>query len=180
MLVSDFDFSSVRIAGTKERPLYCVKDICTVIGIKNAGDKTKILPKSERHMIRTAHSARLVLFTTEEGKARIVSSCRTPTVVSNTGEGFIYLLLNTNGDVAKVGRAINCRKRWNSYQCPVNWKHIAAIRVKDMICCERIFINWMKERYPVACKREFFWCDNVKPIVKYLEENFGPNVIQEI
>ena len=95
-------------------------------------------------------------------------------------DGFVYLLHNTAGDVAKVGKAADCRKRWKSYQCPLNWKPQFAVWVSDQAVAERKLIKYMNEHYTLGCGTEFFWCDNVKPVMHFMTITFGKNRLSEI
>ena len=40
------DLGSVRVAGTKEQPLFCLKDVCEVLGIETIGMLKQTLFKS--------------------------------------------------------------------------------------------------------------------------------------
>ena len=93
--------------------------------------------------------------------------------------GYIYLLHNLTGTIAKVGKATDCRKRWRSYQCPHNWVPKVAIAVPNQIKAENKLIKYMHSQYTLSNGREFFWCDNLTPVIKYME-GFGENIISQI
>ena len=93
--------------------------------------------------------------------------------------GHVYLLHNRSQDIAKIGKAIDCRKRWKGYQCPHNWVPKVAIRVTDQTKAEKKLLKYMHAHYTLSNGREFFWCGNIGPIVAYMS-TFGENILGEI
>jgi len=195
---------SLRTAGTVENPLYCIKDICAILGIKNHSDKGRVLDAGEYKeipMLDTLGRTQSMKFCTKRGVVKILSSihghflfAHEKCILQNIkdaaeymrnrkkprGKGFVYLLRNKTGDIAKVGKADNCRARWKSYQCPFNWVPVAAYRVEKQTESEAKIIGFMRDNFTLACGREFFWCSNTTPVQKYMTTTFGENILHEI
>ena len=67
----------IRTAGTKEAPLFCVKDVCHVLGVKNHRDKVRVLDIDEKHAVETFDAigrSQKTSFCTEPGFYRIIFS----------------------------------------------------------------------------------------------------------
>ena len=77
-LVGTGDERRVRTTGTPDRPLFCVKDICDFLGIKNSRDKIAILPSDDKgvELIDTLGGIQRMTFCTEAGMYRIAMTCR--------------------------------------------------------------------------------------------------------
>ena len=79
-LTKTFNFQDdvVRSAGTFERPIFCVRDICKALGIKNVGNKVAVLDKDEKdniHVMDAIGRTRNVPACTEPGLYNILLSC---------------------------------------------------------------------------------------------------------
>ena len=108
--------------------------------------------------------------------ARVLPILPPPEVGSHLPvDGYVYLLESVSGTIAKVGRAVDCRKRWRSYQCPPNWKPRFAVHVPDQVAAETQLIAFMHTRFQLANGREFFRCYNTHPVMEYMAMKFGPN-----
>ena len=44
----NFEDSTVRTSGTFEKPLFCVKDVCAMLGVKNPRNKVSLLDEDEK------------------------------------------------------------------------------------------------------------------------------------
>ncbi len=67
----------VRTAGSPEQPMFCVQDICTVLGIKNHKNKNAILEQHEKDVVQCLDRIgrkQNKVFCTEPGFYRIVFS----------------------------------------------------------------------------------------------------------
>ncbi len=197
----DFLETAVRTAGTTEDPLYCVKDVCKCLGLQQkACHKTKILAEDDKHYVQVPDARgipRDTAFCTQRGLRTIVSSINAAHILKSNPNiwhairdiraskkkkvtsGFIYMLQNRMGDIVKVGKAKDCRKRWRSYQCTHNWVPYAAIRVEDMSESEARLIRYMHIHYQLSNGKEFFWCKNLKPVLDFMTK-FGENGLSEI
>jgi prophage antirepressor-like protein len=75
----DFENSKIRTSGTFEDPLFCVQDVCALLGVKYASKKITLLDADERddRPIRdTIGRSQITAFCTEPGLYRIIFSCR--------------------------------------------------------------------------------------------------------
>ena len=75
----NFEDSTVRTSGTFDNPLFCVKDVCAMLGVKNHRDKIRLLPQDERDDVATIDAigrAQKTAFCTEPGLYRIIFSCK--------------------------------------------------------------------------------------------------------
>ena len=78
-LTNTFTYGStvVRTAGSPEQPMFCVQDICTVLGIKNNRNKVALLEQDEKDTVQTLDAIgrrKKKVFCTEPGFYRIVFS----------------------------------------------------------------------------------------------------------
>ena len=78
-LAKTFNYAdgAIRTAGTTEEPLFCVKDICAMMGVKNHRDKVRILDTDEKDSVETFDAigrAQKTTFCTEPGLYRIIFS----------------------------------------------------------------------------------------------------------
>ena len=94
--------------------------------------------------------------------------------------GHVYLLHNLSGNIAKIGKAKDCRVRWKEYQCPHNWVPKVAIEVDDQTKAEGVLLDYMDKHYTLSNGKEFFWCDNIEPIRKFMESKFGESILHQI
>ena len=72
-----FEDSSIRTSGSAETPLFCVKDVCAVLGIKNNRNKINALDADEKDIVQTLDSVGRSLktvFCTEAGLYKIIFS----------------------------------------------------------------------------------------------------------
>ena len=70
---------NVRTAGTSDNPLFCLRDVCVVLEIKNHNNKTSLLRADQKHVIHTLDSIgrkQKKIFCTESGLYRVIMSCR--------------------------------------------------------------------------------------------------------
>jgi prophage antirepressor-like protein len=75
----NFEDSVVRTAGTFEKPLFCVKDVCAMLGVKNHLNKVSLLDEDEKLSIQSLDAqnrTRPTTFCTEPGLYRIIFSCQ--------------------------------------------------------------------------------------------------------
>ena len=75
----NFEDSVVRTAGTFEKPLFCVKDVCAMLGVKNSRDKVRLLDEDEKDDVETFDAigrSQKTTFCTEPGLYRIIFSCQ--------------------------------------------------------------------------------------------------------
>ena len=75
----NFEDSVVRTAGTFEKPLFCVKDVCAMLGVKNSRDKVRLLDEDEKDGVETFDAigrSQKTTFCTEPGLYRIIFSCQ--------------------------------------------------------------------------------------------------------
>ena len=75
----NFEDSAVRTSGTFEKPLFCAKDVCAMLGVKNHLNKVALLDEDEKLCIQTLDAqnrARPTTFCTEAGLYRIIFSCQ--------------------------------------------------------------------------------------------------------
>ena len=76
-----FGGHSIRILGTKERPLFVVKDVCRVLGIKNSRSACKSINNKYKTRISASSDARVALDDTSES----VSNARNYLCVTDSG-----------------------------------------------------------------------------------------------
>ena len=75
----NFEDSVVRTSGTFENPMFCVKDVCAMLGVKNHMNKISLLDQDERdemHMLDAIGRYQKTTFCTEAGLYRIIFSVR--------------------------------------------------------------------------------------------------------
>ena len=75
----NFEDSVVRTSGTFEKPLFCVKDVCAMLGVKNTSKKIALLDEDERDEVPIRDPIgrmQLTVVCTEPGLYRIIFSCR--------------------------------------------------------------------------------------------------------
>ncbi len=79
-LTKIFDFSGVaiRTAGTFEEPLFCLKDICTAIGLKSSGNISAALPSKYKGVVSndTLGGEQKLVFVTEPGLYKVLIRSR--------------------------------------------------------------------------------------------------------
>ena len=72
-----FEDSTVRTSGTFEKPLFCVKDVCAMLGVKKHRNKVSLLDEDEKLCVETLDAqnrTRPTTFCTEPGLYRIIFS----------------------------------------------------------------------------------------------------------
>ena len=69
-----FNEKTIRIVGTTENPMFIVKDICNILGIKNITDVSKIVPEKWRGSIKsnTSSGAQTMNTVNEAGLYKII------------------------------------------------------------------------------------------------------------
>ena len=75
----NFENSVVRTSGTFENPLFCVKDVCALVGVKNHRNKIALLDEDEKdevHAMDAIGRMQPTAFCTEPGLYRIIFSCK--------------------------------------------------------------------------------------------------------
>ena len=79
-LTKTFQFSNavMRTGGTLDDPMFCLRDICTVLGIKNPRDISTSLPGKYKgvHSADTPGGKQSMVFVTEPGVFRILTRTR--------------------------------------------------------------------------------------------------------
>ena len=73
-----FEDTNVRTSGTAENPLFCVKDVCDVLGIKTHRKKIQLLEADEKDVVPFRDSIgrkQNIVFCNESGLYSIIMSC---------------------------------------------------------------------------------------------------------
>ena len=73
----NFEDSVVRTSGTFEKPLFCVKDVCAMLGVKGYRHKVSLLDEDEKEGVQTLNTlggSQKTTFCTEAGLYRIIFS----------------------------------------------------------------------------------------------------------
>ncbi len=78
-LTETFNYENqvVRTAGTPDQPLFCVQDICSVLGVKNHRNKVALLDSDEKDAVQSMDAIgrrQNQMFCTEPGLYRIIFS----------------------------------------------------------------------------------------------------------
>ena len=50
-LALNYKGTNVRMAGTPERPLFCAKDVCSSLGLKNTSEAIQKITEAEKGMV---------------------------------------------------------------------------------------------------------------------------------
>ena len=85
-----FDSNAVRTAGTSEHPLFCLKDVCGILGIANHHNKAAKLANNEKETVRvySGDGVRDTMFVTEPGLYKVVLSCKAAYTAGTTAFKF--------------------------------------------------------------------------------------------
>jgi prophage antirepressor-like protein len=75
-----FNEQTVRVVGTSDNPMFVVKDICNILGIKNITDVSKIVPEKWRGSIKSNTSSGIQTMNTvnEAGLYKIIMRSKKP------------------------------------------------------------------------------------------------------
>ena len=159
--ISEFDSTkmltfrnhTIRTAGTPDNPLFCVKDICDALGIKNASDKVRILDDDEKDGIDTIDSIgrrQKKPFCTEAGMYHIIFSTKdTPhtRAFKRWVNHEVLPSIRKTGSYSTRNNSIENiqleRERFLREKCPNDPKFIRALRNNYLMNANQQHINEM-------------------------------------
>jgi len=96
----------VRTAGSSEEPLFCLKDICTVLGIKRTGDVSRALPEKFKGVvpIDTRGGTQNMVCVTEPGLYKVLIRTRKSKIAEKFQD---WLCEDVIPEIRKTGRYEN-------------------------------------------------------------------------
>ena len=89
----DENGNGIRTQGTYDKPFFCLKDICTALGIVNHRNKARLLRDDQKTFGSSQRTgkrgSRQMTFITEGGMYRVIISCREASIPGTAPHAFV-------------------------------------------------------------------------------------------